>query len=131
MQRKNLIIFGSLLSILVLGVVAAIAFVIPMQDTGPGPRPPQPTSVSQEPVRAEPGDTIITLKWQPVQGAAGYFVFRDGSSAPLNPTPITATSYLDIGLSNGRTYTYTISVADGGGKPGKQLAETKVVPKSR
>lgn len=130
MQRKNVLLVGALLALILL-VGGAVVLLMPRQDTGPGPRPSQPTVAANAPFTAEPGDTVITLTWQPVQGAVGYAIYRDGNSTPLNSAPITATSYSDIGLSNGRTYTYTVSIMDAGGKPGKSLAETKATPKSR
>lgn len=132
MQRKYIALSGALLILLLL-VGGAIILVVPSLDTGPAPSPSQPTQVSssQGLLRADAGDTIVKLAWEPVQGATGYSVYRNGNTAPLNATPITTTSYSDIGLSNGRTYTYTVGIVESGGKQGKRLPETKVTPKSK
>jgi hypothetical protein len=74
---------------------------------------------------------VIKLKWSAVSGATGYFVFRDGNEQPLNPRLLTETNYDDIGLTNGRTYTYTLAVADSSGKPGPQSAAITTVPRSK
>jgi hypothetical protein len=41
--------------------------------------------------------------------ANGYFVYRDGNDAALNSVRVTDTQYVDIGLTNGRAYTYTVA----------------------
>lgn len=102
----------------------------------PAPNPvlnPSPSgpNISQVGVlKAEASDTVVTLTWQPIQGATGYFVHRDGGRDPLNLKPITKTLYQDIGLSNGRTYTYTVAPVIGGAE-GKRLPLIKVTPNSR
>jgi hypothetical protein len=80
---------------------------------------------------AEPDDTVVHLSWSPFAGAAGYFVYRDGGQDPLNPTPITETAYDDIGLTNGRAYTYTVAVADAAGQSGPLSAPITAVPHSK
>ena len=80
---------------------------------------------------AESSDTVIKLKWSAVSGTTGYFIFRDDNEQPLNPKPLTETNYDDIGLTNGRTYTYTLAVADSSGKPGPQSATITAVPTSK
>ena len=88
---------------------------------------PDPVSVQ---VIAQPGDTVVDLKWQPIAGARGYFVFRDGSSTPLNPTPIAETRFEDIGLTNGRTYAYAMAPMNQDGQTGSRSASIKATPKS-
>lgn len=78
---------------------------------------------------AQPGDTVVDLKWQPSAGARGYFIFRDNSSIPLNPTPMTDTHWEDIGLTNGRTYTYTIAPLNQDGQTGPRSHPVQVTPK--
>lgn len=80
---------------------------------------------------AETGDTVITLAWQAVPDAKGYYVYRDGNANPLNPTPTTDTRYEDTGLTNGRTYSYTVAVVDQSGMIGLHSAEIQATPKSR
>jgi hypothetical protein len=63
-------------------------------------------------VKAEPLDTGISLQWPPVPGALGYLIYRDGNPEPLNLTPTQYTKYEDIGLTTGRTYTYTVAAVD-------------------
>jgi hypothetical protein len=134
MQRRYLLMGGTAVLLALLLLAAGIAaFVLPSHDTGPGPGPlpPQPTSVAHGPLKAEPGDTVVTLSWEPVAGAASYFIYRDGSNVPLNPTAIAETRYTDIGLSNGRTYTYTVGILNAAGKPSANLPQIAVAPKSR
>jgi len=82
-------------------------------------------------LRAEPADTVIRLSWQPVPGARGYFVFRDNSSTPLNPTPLAEARFEDIGLTNGRTYTYTVTAVNPDGQMSTPSAPIQAAPKSR
>ncbi|MDQ6695172.1 MAG: fibronectin type III domain-containing protein [Chloroflexota bacterium] len=130
--RKYIQMAGALIVFLLL-VGGAFILVAPRQDAGPSPITPQPTKAASAggTLRAEPGDTVVNLTWEAAQGASGYLVYRNGGSTPLNSTPITATTYIDIGLSNGRIYTYTVTLADGAGNPGKRLAETGVAPRSK
>lgn len=90
----------------------------------------RPTLSSSGALTAQPGDTVVDLKWQPIAGARGYFVFRDGSSTPLNPTPIVETRFQDIGLTNGRTYTFTIAPVNQDGKTGSRSPSIQATPKS-
>ncbi|MFI6039482.1 PHB depolymerase family esterase [Streptomyces sp. NPDC051315] len=59
-------------------------------------------------------DTAIGLRWNPVDGATGYVVHRDG--APV-ATPGT-TSYTDTGLSPGSSHAYTVAARDADGGTG-------------
>ena len=81
-------------------------------------------------LQAEPGDTVIRLSWQAVPEAAGYFVYRDNAPAPLDPTPIAEAQYEDIGLSNGRTYTYTVAAVTPDGQIGPPSAPIQAAPQS-
>ena len=92
--------------------------------------PPSVNGLTVTTLKAEPGDTVVRLSWQPVRGAAGYFVFRDSSSIPLNATPIAETHFEDIGLTNGKTYTYTVAPVDTAGKKGATSAQIRAKPKS-
>jgi fibronectin type 3 domain-containing protein len=122
MQRRRVIAGGIVLAVLLLAV-GTIIFL----NWGSGPAP---TPEKQSALTAQPADTTVTLTWQPIDGASGYFVYRDRSDAPLNATPVTATSYEDIGLTNGKVYTYTIAPAGAGAQAGKHSAEVTVSPKS-
>jgi len=85
--------------------------------------PPQP------PARlvAEPGDREVRLSWEaptsladgsPVPGTLVYNVFRSTSPEaraprPLNPEPLAAPGYLDIGVQNDVTYYYSVQALVG------------------
>jgi hypothetical protein len=66
-------------------------------------------------VRTSVGDSAVLLDWSPVAGAAGYVVRRSAPETPgfaadlLTPQPITATSFVDSRLANGRPYRYLVS----------------------
>ena len=132
-----------MVGVLMLAVVSCNTPPSPTPTTSvPGAKTPVPnvavTVTSAPPVSSTPGgliaeasDTVIKLKWSAVSDAAGYFIFRDGNEQPLNPKPLTETGYDDIGLTNGRTYTYTLAVADSSGKPGSQSAAITAVPASK
>ena len=121
MQRKLVIAGGIALALLlVVGTVIIL-------NRGSGPTP---TPEKQAALTAQPADTTVTLTWQPLEGSSGYFVYRDRSDVPLNLTPITGTQYEDIGLTNGRAYTYTIAPAGEGMQAGKHSAEVTVSPRS-
>jgi fibronectin type 3 domain-containing protein len=66
-------------------------------------------------VNAQPADTQVRLSWPPVAGASGYYVYRDGSTTALNATPLAEPQYVDIGLTNGRSYSYQIAAVDQAG----------------
>lgn len=80
---------------------------------------------------AEAQDTVIKLTWQAVPNASGYFVYRDGNAQPLNLRPIAETTFTDIGLTNGRTYTYTVAVVDSSNQPGPKSSPITASPKSK
>jgi hypothetical protein len=73
-------------------------------------------------------DTVIRLTWPAQPGARGYFVFRDGASQPLHTDALTTLTYEDIGLSNGRVYSYSVAIADAQGKPGSIFASGNAAP---
>ncbi|MCG8453631.1 MAG: pre-peptidase C-terminal domain-containing protein [Spirochaetales bacterium] len=62
---------------------------------------------------ATAGDARVSLSWQAVTDATSYRLYRSsGNNAPAvvttTPTILTETSYVDIGLTNGTEYTYTV-----------------------
>ncbi len=122
MQHRNLIAGGIALALLLLAVAAAM---ILNPWSGPTPAPEKQSALT-----AQPADTMMTLTWQPIEGAGGYFVYRDKSDAPLNLIPITGTQYIDIGLTNGKVYTYTVAPAGEGMQVGKHSAEVTGSPRS-
>jgi hypothetical protein len=86
-------------------------------------------TTQSSPIKAEAGDTVVTLTWEPVGGATGYFLHRDGGRDPLNVKAIAETRYIDIGLTNGRVYTYTVAPVLGGVE-GSSLPAVQVAPNS-
>lgn len=114
-SNKKVLIIGLLALVLLLGLGGGLFVLLngtPKPASNPQPSGPNTTQVG--PVKAEAGDTVVTLTWEPVGDATGYFVHRDGGRDPLNVKPISETSYMDIGLTNGRVYTYTIAPVIGG-----------------
>ncbi|MCE7949114.1 MAG: fibronectin type III domain-containing protein [Chloroflexi bacterium CFX4] len=77
----------------------------------------------------ETGNTVIRLTWQPVQGAVGYVVFRDDGERPLNAMAFPETTYLDIGLTNGRTYRYTIAAVNANGEISERSQPISAAPR--
>ncbi len=82
-------------------------------------------------VSAQALDTVVKLSWSPAPNAAGYLIYRDGSQIPLNPTAITDTTFEDIGLTNGRTYSYTVAAVDPTGNVILRSSEVRATPKSK
>ena len=78
------------------------------------------------PVTAEVLDTAIRLHWPSVPNAQGYFIHRDGNALPLNTTPVSDTTYDDIGLSNGRPYRYSVVAVDRAGHSLSRFTEITV-----
>jgi fibronectin type 3 domain-containing protein len=62
----------------------------------------------------------ITVSWGAVSNATGYNIYRKISagswpSSPLNPTPLTNTSYNDPNLADLTTYDYRVTAVNAGG----------------
>lgn len=78
----------------------------------PAPVPPFPTGVT-----ALPGDGVVRLSWNAVQGASGYPVLRStvsgGPYTYLFTSPTASVS--DFQVEDGRTYYYVINAANGTG----------------
>ena len=140
--RRGWIVVAALLVVALSGCI----------NPGPTPTPPTPTAATspaptgtraaptpttaQIPdapadLKAEASDTVIKLTWKAFPDAKGYYVYRDGNEKALNPTPLTETTYEDIGLTNGRTYTYTVAAVDQSGKTGLRSAPVQASPKSK
>ncbi len=71
------------------------------------------------------GNGQVTLSWSAVGGATGYNVYRSTFNASdlayfskITATPVTTSSYLDTGLTNGTTYYYKLSTLDSSGESG-------------
>jgi hypothetical protein len=92
------------------------------------PTPPRLPPVLQ--LTAQSGDTVVTLTWQPILNVRGYYIYRDDSQVPLNEQPLTGTTFEDIGLTNGRTYRYSVAAMDPNGEIGPRSAPTQATPHS-
>ncbi len=63
----------------------------------------------------------INLSWDASTdniGVTGYNIYRDGSL--IDSTPVTASNYVNVGLSDSTTYTYTVSAFDVAGNESAQ-----------
>jgi len=68
---------------------------------------------------ASPGDRTVALCWNAVSGASGYNVKRattSGGPYGLVAAGVTATTYLDTALTNGKRYYYVVSAFNYGGE---------------
>ena len=77
---------------------------------------------------AAAADRQVALKWTAnaaADGVARYTVYRDGAAVGTT----TATSYTDTNLTNGSTYSYTISATDGSDNESPQSAPAVATPK--
>ena len=140
-RSKNKALLLGMLALLLLVVVGGGVFLLlsgapkPASNSGPpgpnttGATTTNPNAVQAGPVKAEAGDTVVTLTWEPVGEATGYFVHRDGGRDPLNVKAIAETRYMDMGLTNGRVYTYTVAPVIGGIE-GSSLPPAQVAPNS-
>jgi fibronectin type 3 domain-containing protein len=93
-------------------------------------------------VRADRGDRSVSFSWEPVVGATGYNVYRRGEQEkdfpfnPLNRTPLTDTTYTDLGVENEKTYVYSIRAVkrivktdvEGKGSLGAPVTPTDLIP---
>jgi hypothetical protein len=83
-------------------------------------------------LQALPGDTVVDLSWTANQDptVAGYRIYRDRSSVPLNAAlvPATQTQWRDFALTDGRPYTYTITAVDNIGLESPASAPIQATP---
>jgi cellulose 1,4-beta-cellobiosidase len=76
--------------------------------------PPAPTGLT-----ATAGNAQVSLSWTASSGATSYNVKRsttNGGPYSTIATGVTATSYLNTGLTNGTTYYYVVSASNAGGE---------------
>ncbi|NWG01863.1 MAG: hypothetical protein HXY44_03270 [Syntrophaceae bacterium] len=64
-------------------------------------------------VEGERGDKKVELRWEPVEGATGYNVYRrleEGRffSRPLNREPLAVTHFSDLNVENEKKYFYSV-----------------------
>ena len=78
---------------------------------------------------ARPANQSATLSWASVAPAASYNVYRSlsGGAYALVASGLTATSYVDTGLTNGTAYYYEVSAVNGAGE-GPLSASVSSVP---
>ena len=84
--------------------------------------PMEPAPTSPTTVIVITGDGQVTIRWNPVNRADSYNIYRvmgttdPFSEIPHNLNPIIGESYTDSGLTNGDTYRYAISSVNGSGE---------------
>ena len=77
--------------------------------------------------------SAVTVTWQPIEGAASYYVYRSpvsvGGFERIIANPITDTSYVDSLISNGYVYHYAVAPANAAGVAGQLVyADAPAVP---
>jgi fibronectin type 3 domain-containing protein len=84
-------------------------------------------------VNGAPGDVqaqtldrdSIRLKWTPLAGASGYHVYRAaspyGSYTKLTTTALTASTFINNGLTSGTHYAYKVTAVTSGGESALSL----------
>ena len=98
----------------------------PTEDTVP---PAAPTALL-----ATPGDGRAALDWgdSPEVDLAGYNVLRSTtSSGPytrINPSPVAASAFTDVGLANGIAYHYVLTAVDHSGNESHAYVEASATP---
>lgn len=77
------------------------------------------------------GDQRVSLSWQSVSGATGYYVYRstsqNGTYSKRTSSAVSGTSYADTGLTNGTTYWYRVT-ATAGSTESAQSAAASATP---
>ncbi|MGC7879658.1 fibronectin type III domain-containing protein [Desulforudis sp. 1031] len=90
--------------------------------------PPAPAGLS-----ASSGNRSVTLAWNAVQQAVGYYVYfaPEGESfACWNSEPVGSTNCTVTGLVNGRLHRFRVSAIDGAGLESPLSAEVSAVPQA-
>jgi hypothetical protein len=99
--------------------------------------------ISPRMVRGERGDRRVDLNWEPVEGAAGYNIYRRGEEEvfplrPLNKGPLTVTQHTDLNVENEKRYIYSVRAVrrvvktdiEGKGSLGVPMTPTDLIPPS-
>ena len=78
--------------------------------------PTQPSGLTANGVSS----SRIDLAWTAAtdaggSGLAGYQIFRNGSPTPINASPVSGTTYADLGLAPSTSYSYQVRAIDGAG----------------
>lgn len=76
---------------------------------------------------ATPGNTQVALTWTGSTDNVGVSVYRVRRGGVLVASP-TSASHTDTGLTNGTTYTYTVSAVDAAGNESAQTAAVTATP---
>ena len=78
---------------------------------------------------ATPGNGQVSLAWNAVSGATSYKIYRGTASGAetLFQSGITATNFLNTGLTNGTTYFYKVTAVNAGGES-PQSSEASATP---
>jgi hypothetical protein len=96
------------------------------------PPPPSDTTAPSVPagLQATAGDQQVALSWtastDPDSAVLGYHVYRDGTHI----ADVTGTSYANGGLTDGTTYSYTVSAYDPAGNVSAQSSPVTATPQS-
>lgn len=80
---------------------------------------------------ATPGNTQVNLTWGASTNAINYKIYRGTSSGIYNPTPIatvSASPYLDTGLTNGTPYYYMVAAININNQSTNANAEASATP---
>lgn len=75
-------------------------------------------------------DGTVVLTWTKKEeiDIAGYNVYRDGDEEPINAALITGGTYTITGLSNGTTYSYTVTSVDTAGNESPHTSAVSAIP---
>ncbi|MFI1400304.1 chitinase [Streptomyces sp. NPDC020681] len=84
---------------------------------GPGGDPVQIPAAPTGLTAGSPGSTSVPLSWQPVSGATGYSVYRNGTKA----LSVTGTSATVTGLSPATTYSFQVTATNSAGESPKSI----------
>lgn len=81
-------------------------------------------------ITAAEGSSQVTLTWtaNAESDLASYNIYRDGVKA--NSAPVTSASFTDTGLSNDRTYQYTVTAVDRSGNESQPSNVIRATPSS-
>ncbi|MGO8673986.1 MAG: choice-of-anchor tandem repeat GloVer-containing protein, partial [Capsulimonadaceae bacterium] len=110
------------------GLTNGVTYFYKVAAVNGGGTSPQSTEASATPVApipaaptgltATPGNTQVSLTWTASTWATSYSIYRGTASGAEGSTAIgtvTSTAYTDTGLTNGGTYFYKVSAANGSG----------------
>jgi fibronectin type 3 domain-containing protein len=137
-MRQRFFLIAALIAVLGAAGVAAVLTVNTPRDVPPTavstqadtPAPPSTPETARFTLQADAGSTFIALTWPPIEGAAAYQIYRDGSEQPLNAEPLLTLGYQDIGLTNGRIYQYQVIAVNAAGEVIAQSELIEAVPAS-